>query len=113
MYRLTIDGKWDRVAKFDGLTVNHRWIGRISQHHIGWPVGDDERYQRGSDLSRSMDQARWAAIRENDYDLWSHALEVADNPMTLNAFGRFPTSCDTWHPHFVALSIFAHASGFC
>jgi hypothetical protein len=22
MYRLTIDGKWDRVAKFDGLTVN-------------------------------------------------------------------------------------------
>lgn len=34
----------------------------------------------------------WATSRqitywESDYDLWSHALEVAENPMTLNALG--------------------------
>jgi hypothetical protein len=28
MYRLTIDGKWDHVAKYDGLTVSlNGWEG--------------------------------------------------------------------------------------
>jgi serine/threonine protein kinase len=61
IYQLTIGtGEWNQVAKLNGVTVNHRWMGRLSQHHCGWSDRYDERHQRGPDLFCKVDGFRFA-----------------------------------------------------